>query len=277
MVGRALVVKPGAMRNIWTSGFFHGSNLNLLHFDSIFTCSSGAPTCAYAVTGQGGLGVDIYAKHLTEGTFFRKRNLFHPRRSIMDLDYLVRVFRDLIPLHTNRIDEHPTTLIVGITHWQTCENRYVEMRSHNALELIKVTCAFPFVSRPVFYQEDWWLDGGLGDPLPVIAAYEAGFRKIAVISNEPEWGPNLKYGKLAAFLSYPRSRAARKAIQENDRRYAEAWEFILHPPSDCEIRWVAPDQILPCSLFEQRRARLEDIWRRGVEMGVKRGGELYFI
>lgn len=258
------------MKCVWTSGFLHEAGFHVGDFGAVYTSSAGAPVAAYCLTGQAQVWDHIWVELLARGPFFDPMHLFQ-NRQIMDLEYMIEVFQEHVPLDVEALDESPTKIIVALTNYRTGLVSHVEMNASNAFTITRATCAFPHVSTPSLFNRQYWLDGGVADPLSVKKAIADGWKKVVVLSNEPPWSFNPTIGRGLSFLAYPWSRGARHAYRRMPRKFAEAWELIQNPPPGVEIRWAAPNYDLPVSMFDMNPDRL----RHAGDLGMRAGRQLW--
>lgn len=113
-------------------------------------------------------------------------------------------------------------------------------------------------------------DGGLGDSIPVIRAYEQGARDITVVLSRPR-GYRKHRGRTPRLIQqffHDHSRLF-EAVLARGERYNRALDFIESPPADCRISVIAPPADFAVSRFTREEAQLEV----GYQVGCRKGSE----
>jgi predicted patatin/cPLA2 family phospholipase len=262
------------MRGAYTSGVLeaiaeNGSQAS--RFDLVVACSAGASTAASLLAGQPRRNRTIYLDHLTGGKFIRWRRLFW-RGDIMDVDYLTDdVHGKLCPLDLDALRRNPIPLHMGVTDAETGEVQYLNNHDDDLLTALRATCALPFFyRRAVVYRGRRYVDGGVGDPVPIGKALALGAKEIVVVLTSPienrgrtrwwtpVWNRMLSSGP-----------GVRKALEERHQRYREAAALLATPPGDTRVSVVRPSRPLGVGRTTQERDKLE----RACDLGYHDGRE----
>lgn len=257
MTDVTVVLEGGGMRNAFTNAvllklrdFGFGPN----NVNTIYACSSAAPTAAYFIAGQLDRALELWTKELL------RSQIFDPYRMLRwdhasDIDTLIDTIC-AATLHAITGSDS-TDLIVNMVREKDAQILYVTCDDDNIRQILKATCALPLLTRKVIYEDERVLDGGLVDPLPVLKAYEDGHRKFLVISNRPPGHVPLERWEIAlAKFAYPRNRKLQKAILAMRERYANGMRFIRRPPPDARVFVIAPETELPSTRFCRDRQKM---------------------
>jgi predicted patatin/cPLA2 family phospholipase len=204
----ALLVEGGGMRGVCSAGGLVA--LDALgfrnSFDAIYATSAGAMNVAYMLAGQAVFGIQIYYKEINNRKFIDFRRL----RKVVDIDYLFdRVVTQVRRLDTDKVLQSPSDFYVALIDKDSAES--VVLRTKDCpgeiLALFKATTALPVVyNKPVQIGSRQYIDGGLGSPVPLLHAIQAGCTDLLVFltrppsyeSPPPEWWERQLFSRLTA-------------------------------------------------------------------------------
>jgi predicted patatin/cPLA2 family phospholipase len=175
-------------------------------FDAIYATSAGAMNVAYMLAGQAVFGIQIYYKEINNRKFIDFRRL----RKVVDIDYLFdRVVTQVRRLDTDKVLEASSDFYVALIDKDRAESVVLRTKDcpEEILALFKATTALPVVyNRPVQIGPRRYIDGGLGSPVPLLPAIEAGCTDLLVFltrppsyeSPKPEWWERRLFSTLTA-------------------------------------------------------------------------------
>src|SRR5690606_12700487 len=183
----ALVVEGGAMRGIFASGV-----LDLFHerqyrpFDFCIGVSAGALALASWLAGQHFRNYRIITDHSCRPEFIQYSRFFRGGH-MLDLDWMFEICAQEIPLDYEALAAQPTDFYVVTTRVDDGQAVYNRASVERLELLLKASCSVPVAYR--HYPEIDGVpmaDGGVGDSIPVIEAYNRGARDITVILSQPQ-------------------------------------------------------------------------------------------
>ena len=283
----ALVAEGGGQRGIFTAGVLDAW-LDAHHdpFDILIGTSAGSQNLTSFVARQKG-----YAKRLIRGLTRHKR-FFHVGRGLLgkhfvDLDwYFDKTIEPnrLLDFNTAKKNVKAREILFTATNARTREVAYLNpLKSHNSwVDLIKASSALPLLYKqgvplttPINNDEpantDFYFDGGLAAPLPVMEAYKRGATKIVVIRTVEDsyqaQSPWLQ--KVSAVMCA--SGQCPKTIDfllQHEKAYQQALTFIECPPDDVEIIQIFASEKLQSKLLGSADAQLKHDYRLGQQAGI---------
>jgi len=239
----ALVVEGGAMRGVFAAGVLDKfMEENYYPFDFAIGVSAGATNLSTYVARMRGLSKTIIMQYAT------KREFFSPIRFIKgghmtDVHWLWHHSKQSLGIPAPG-EKASMPLYVGITNVDSGECEYIEATKDNVDDLMVASCALPtaFRDQPIIDQTRY-VDGGVADAIPVKQAYKMGAKAITVVLSQPKgfkkptvkntWLLEKMYGAQPALLNTLKRRA---------HTYNETLAFLSHPPEDCEITVIAPNE-----------------------------------
>jgi predicted patatin/cPLA2 family phospholipase len=222
----ALLVEGGGMRGVCSAGGLVALDaLGLRHaFDGIYASSAGAMNVAYMLSGQATFGIQIYYKNINDKKFISFRRL----NKIVDIDYLFdRVVSRVRPLDTTKLLDAPSDFYIGVVNKATGETVLLKAQDHpkDILPILKASTAVPVVyNRSVAINSDEFIDGGLGNPVPLYEAIEHGCTDLLVFltrppsyqSAEPPWLDRWLFSRFCAYDNPALQQAFEKGYGESN-------------------------------------------------------------
>jgi len=120
------------------------------------------------------------------------------------------------------------------------------------------------------YGDNKYFDGGWGDALPVIEAYNRGAREIVVIRT---WVSGLKttqsWVDYFGSIYYRSNPVLSELFNSSFKNYNEAVEFIKNPPSDLQIIEIAPEKNLYSGTYSYSKSSILRDYRYGLDLGTQ--------
>lgn len=175
----ALVIGGGGMRGAYAGGMVHALEEAGLAgcFDEVWGSSAGAFVGTALVLGHGENAARIFSDDMACREFIDPRR-FGTRRPMVSLDHLLdHILVESKPTDWDSLVTSPVPLNVMVT-------RPSDLAPHVLTGLpdggtwkaaMRATAAIPLLAGPpVRVGEDEWIDGSVGDPLPVARALRSG-------------------------------------------------------------------------------------------------------
>lgn len=266
---RALVFGGGGMYGAYDLGVLSIFASEKLEIDTIYTGSSGVFASSYFVAEQIYEYIDIWRK--IEGkSFINFWNLLKFRK-VLDLDCLIKdIEAGECGLDFEAITSSNTRLVYPLTTYPNGEAVYPTANSdrQNIINLMKASAAlFPF-HPPVAVDGKRYIDGTLGDPMPVERALSDGHDEVIVVLNKPHNHRNSdKFWAFSSAVSFIFPKEIAKLIRSYRGRLKEIEGFV---GSDGRFISVRPKENLPLrSFIDTDRGRLEETLQRGKDDALK--------
>lgn len=276
------------MRGIFAAGVLDRFlDLDFCPFDLCVGVSAGANNLAAFLAGMRGRNYTIYTDYSRRPEFINtKRFLFGGH--LMDIDWLWDISIRELPLDTRQVDAAAQEYWVGVTRVRDGQVVYARPEGDNLAEILKASSAMPLVYRSVISlpgvrieagdaepsrEDDTYVDGGLGEPIPVREAVRRGARKILVIRSRPasyRMNPKKKHRLMGMSLRhYP---PLRKCLRERAERYNATLDYMRSP--DRAAEGIAIIEVNPPESFESSRTTrdlevLDRDYARGLEAGTQ--------
>jgi predicted patatin/cPLA2 family phospholipase len=182
----ALVLEGGGMRGIYTTGVLDAFLDEGLFFDYVIGTSAGASHALSYLSRQKGrarrVNVEYCRRHDYMGfaCLLRERSLFGMNLLFKKIPFLYD------PYDFETFERNAGNYYAVATNLHTGKADYLAPRkSCDVLLAAQASCSLPFVSPPVYIGDVPYLDGGIGDSIPVAKALTDGCRKAIVVLTQP--------------------------------------------------------------------------------------------
>lgn len=263
-----IVLEGGASRGVFTTGVVDVFLEKGLAFDYCVGVSAGAGNAMNYKSGQKRRVYTLAADASIHSYF----GLGQARRSrkLLDLEYLYDTLscEGSSPFDFDAYFRDPMDCEYVLTCCQTGQAAYFrENRDRQRLlTAVKASCAMPGLCRPYTIDGQHYLDGGIGDPLPVGRAMEQGCERIVLVMTKP--AANLRpadYSRMRPLLhrlygrKYP---ALYQALMTRAQRYFAQLEQILTWEQEGKVFVIRP-QICDIRVLEKDRDKLRHYYNHG--------------
>jgi len=223
-----LVLEGGGMRGIYTAGVLDVFLEEGLRFDGLIGVSAGAVHGSTFLAGQHGRSIRYFAKYCRDPRFMSVLSLVATGNAVGRRFCYHDIPDRLDPFDFDAFGRSPTEFYVAVTNLETGEAEYIKLKNlRENVEVVRASASMPYVSRVVRVNGKKYLDGGVGDSVPLGASEKLGFSKnVVVLTHERDFpiGPlsipalNWRYRK------YPRFLEALNSMPERYKKQLEAVE-----------------------------------------------------
>jgi predicted patatin/cPLA2 family phospholipase len=263
-----LVLEGGGFRGMYTAGVLDAFLQQELYFKYVIGVSAGADYGASYVSRQFGrnLAVNEYVSDpnycswfhlLSKGEYFNDHFVYH---------YLPE---HLVPFDFEAFTKSGVTMKVGLTD---CNTGKADFKTLDATDkerfatLLSATSSLPVIARPKRIDNEFYMDGGISDSIPVQQAFNDGHKRLVVILTRdvayrkdqvkflPFWKRHYRY--------YPR---LAEAIINRAAQYNQTLDMIAKLEKEGSIYVIRPNEMLPVSRMENKPKRLEKVYYMGLE------------
>lgn len=183
-----LVLEGGGSRTVFTCGILDYFLEMGIEFPYIVGVSAGATNALSYVSRQPGRNRKSQINWIQDPRYLSWRNWLKTG-NLFGWDF---IFKELphnqLPFDFDTFYANPTQLLIGTTDVRTGEVVYFrksDLSPEDLMEIAAATCRLPFVSTMAHFRNLRLLDGGIGDPIPIVQAQKDGYTKNVVILTQP--------------------------------------------------------------------------------------------
>ena len=249
-----LVLEGGAFRAVYGEGVVDALMMADINFESTIGISAGALNGISYVSGQIGRSARINLKYRHDPRYVGPKAWIR-NQSTIGFDYLFGKLNERDPLNVSRFFCTNRRFFVGAANCRTANLDIFEKNSaKDIFEVIKASCAIPFVSKIVHINGEPYLDGGIHTKVPYQWAIDQGYEKIVVVRTRPSdyrkptsfVEPRIaklwyhKYPKLIEMLTYVNDIYNRQC-EEMIRLHNAGRIFVIGPSEPVTASRLEPD------------------------------------
>ncbi len=269
-----IVLEGGAVRTIYSTGVCDALLTRDLMTDYVIGVSAGIAYGVSYVSRQIRRNLEIMVGYINDKRYMGARNLLRrDNRAYFGLEFVFSTIpNQLVPFDYDTFAAFPGEVEAVVTDLNTGAAAYFPVpRRDDSFEILRATCALPFLF-PVFHiQGIQCLDGGAADAIPYERAFERGCdRLIVVLTREREYVRrpeklqpliDLVYHKYPNFCDTMRRRA--DVYNESRRR-------LFQLEREGRVMLFAPTSTEGFHRTERDVEKIRALWQDGWDQGMAR-------
>ncbi len=244
----ALILSGGATAGAVHVGgtfYMHRQGITAKNFCCIAGTSIGGLVAAVLGAGQVEEGGKIFTDGHLHGALFRMWRIFLGKRPL-DLEHVMHLLRTVCSLDLERLHNAPIPIEVTITSCKTGKTRCVDLRGEKDIYiLLTITAALPLVHGPVWWDNEWYMDGGMGQEIPITHVLAHADHAIVMLA----WPRTERADPVSRWLArlafpWPWEGIARRTLYTIHERYNATIEVLLEEERRGRVTIVAPDRMV---------------------------------
>lgn len=260
-----LVLEGGAMRGMYTAGIvdtFLDENINV---DAIIGVSAGALFGVNYVSKQKGRALRYNKKYAKDKNYMGLYSLI-TTGSLVNKEFAYnKLPNELDPFDEKEFQKSKTKFYATVTNVETGAPEYILIKdTHKQINAFCASGSMPFVSQLVDYENQKYLDGALGDSIPIKKMQELGYDKIIVVLTKPLNYRKKKHPEFIAKMFYKEYPNLINAINTRYKHYNETLDYIEELEKDNKIFVFRPTKDLKISRVEKNPDKLQAQYDLGV-------------
>ena len=260
-----IVLEGGGMRGLYTAGVLDRLLDEQLDVDGMVTVSAGALFGVNYVSKQKGRALDYNLDYIKDKRYMGIRSLLKTG-DIVNKEFAYYT----VPFSLNVFDEEAfkqsgIDYYVTVTNLETGQAEYIKINApFQQMEALRASGSMPFVSKIIEHDGKKYLDGGVGDSIPVQKAKELGYDKLIVVLTRP--------------LEYRKTQSSRKVVdafygkypwfadklKDRHLQYNETVEKIIDMEAKGELFVIRPSKTIPIKRLERDPDKLQEIYDLGL-------------
>lgn len=264
-----LVLEGGAMRVLYTAGVLDTFMEYNILVDGAISVSAGALFGVNYFSNQNGRVLRYNKKYCNDKRYISIKSLIKTG-NIVNKDFAYyKVTNELDKFNDSEFRKNNKDYYVTITNVLTGMPEYINIKNGvlDNLEVLRATSAMPFVSKMVSINGNKYLDGALGDSIPVNKCLELGYDKVIVILTRPIDYRKKKCSILKSLfidIKYYKYPNLRKSIKERYKNYNDTLDNVIKMEKEGKIFVIRPSKKLDIKRLERNKDKLQSVYDLGV-------------
>lgn len=266
-----LVLEGGGMRGLFTAGVLDAFLDENIKADRTYGVSAGACNMISYFTGQRGRNRAVNVGFINDKRYMSWENLLRTGSLFGEEMMYHTIPEELLPFDFDKYQE------VKPDAWAVCTSvlsgRAVYIRVpydlKNQYQPILASMSLPLVSKPVPYNGDLLLDGGIADPIPAQKAIKDGCEKLIIVLTrqlgyikQPE--STLKLSK-AVYRKYP---SLIRALEKRHKVYNKELEYVRELEKEGKAVVIRPPHPVDISRTEKDTKKLNALYQEGYREAI---------
>ena len=278
MFRAAAIFEGGGMRGGYATGVIDSFLDHSIEFSRIYAVSAGACHAASFISKQRNRAFRISTNYLHDKDYCSIKNLI-TTGNLFGADMLFnRLHTELDPFDYETFEKYAGIFYATVTNVETGEAEYLPVTGSSArssFKEVQASSAIPLLATIVDINGKHYLDGFVGDSVPIRKSLEDGNRKNILILTRPKGyrkGEDktlplvrIKYRKYPEFV-------ARYA--DRPKRYNETMDFIDRLEQEKKIVVIRPKQDLDVGMVTKDKGKLQHIYNLGFEDAEEKAEEI---
>lgn len=177
---------------------------------------------------------------------------------------------DLIPNYLDPYDfetfgKYEGKAYAVVTNIRTGKAEYMQLKDmHEDILAVRASSSMPLVSRKVKIGEEYYLDGGLADSIPIARSIDDGNEKNVVIMTKETGFRREPESALAAIKArYARYPKIYELMKTRDQQYNETLDFLEKMEKEGKAFIIRPKRKSAVGRVEKDKRKLDALYEEG--------------
>lgn len=262
-----LVLEGGAMRGIYTAGVIDTLMKENILVDGIIGVSAGALFGMNYKSKQIGRVKRYNENYIKDKNYFGI-NSYLKTGNVMNEEFCFhKLINELDPVDFDEFKNNKVEFYVVVTNIESGNAEYIkinDLRNKDELEYLRASGSMPFFSKIVNVNNKKYLDGAIGDSIPLKKMKELGFDKLIVVLTRPKGYKKkkklFKFGKFY-YKDYP---LFVKKINERYKNYNNEINYIEKEYKNNNIVVIRPSRLIKIKRIEKNIDKINEMYELGV-------------
>lgn len=268
-----LVLEGGGMRGVYTAGVLDALINQNYCADYLIGVSAGCTNGASYISWQKERGMRTNINYIDDKRYLSFSS-YLKTGSLFGMDFLFYdIPEKLDPFDYDSCFKSKCDYRVGVTNIETGKEEYFgkeALKKEDRNIVLRASVSLPIASPIVEIKGKKYLDGGIGDPIPIRRAFEEGCDKvIVVLTRDRGYRKGVSKGKLFFKLMYRKYPKLIELLCNRHERYNETLEYIQKMEKEGKAFVVAPEKPIEIDKFEKNKNKLFEVYKLGLADGTK--------
>ena len=261
-----LILEGGAMRGLYSAGVLDVFMKNNIKVDAVYGVSAGALFGLNYKSRQIGRALRYNLKYVNNKNYMGLYSLL-TTGNIMNKEFCFKkLVYKLDKLDFETYKKTPVDFYAVVTNLKTGKPEYIKIDdAEKDMEYFRASGSMPFVSKPVKIKGNYYLDGGISDPVPLKKVLGTKADKIIVVLTRPSGyrKKNLHLHTLYK-LFYSKFPKFVKTGSNRHNTYNKTMDLIEKYEAQKRIIVLRPSKFIKVKRIEKDTTKLQSIYNLGV-------------
>ncbi len=266
-----LVLEGGASRSLFSCGVMDALLEENILADYVIGVSAGIAYGTSYVSRQIGRNLELSVGYMHDKRYMGVKHLLNPKnRSYYNKSFAFHsIPESVVPFDFDAFakNNENRTAIAVLTNINTGKAEYHHLPSNDwnrHIDLIWASCALPIIFQPAEIDGEFYMDGGISDPIPYQKAIDDGCDKIiTVLTRERSYAKSSSSSEKLASRIYRKYPNFAKTLLQRHEKYNKSRNRLFELSDNGEIFVIMPTDTTGFSRTERRPDRLQAIFDDG--------------
>jgi len=251
---------------MFTAGMLDVFLMEGIIFNYVIGVSAGAAYGVSYVSGQYERNLKVNA-YVSDKRYCGLKHLLHTG-NFFNWDFIYKEIPEkLIPFDYKGFSSSATRMRVVVTNTRTGRPFYADLDGSSPekfRDLLAATSSLPFVSRMKQLEGEFYMDGGIADPIPVHQAFADGKKRVVVILTRDLNYRKKDSGRSVTRLYYRNYPALLQTMERRTKAYNQTLEELTGMEKEGRAFVIRPSRPIEVSRLENNPDRLRGVYDNAV-------------
>lgn len=266
-----IVFEGGAFRTIFSCGVMDAFLEHGILPDYMIGVSAGAAYGVSYASGQKGRNYEIIMKYANDKRYMGLNNMLkRDNRSYYGLKFAYETIpNELVPFNYEAFEKYPGKFEAVVTNVLTGRPEYMEVDpADKSFLLLQASCALPLLFPFIYIKDTPYLDGGLGDSIPVERAFHEGCeRVIVVLTRQPGYRKETSATVRAMTHLYRKYPMLVKSLLTRADKYNRCLDRLEQYEQEGRVMVIRPKHTDGFSKLERDLNKIDALYQDGLTQG----------
>lgn len=276
MYQAGLVLEGGGMKGIYTAGVLEFFLDKEIEFSSCYGVSAGACHLCSFLSKQKKRAYRVAVNYLDNKKYCGAFSLL----TTGDL-FGADMCYDLIPNYLDpydfeAFDRYEGKAYAVVTNIRTGEAEYIQLKDmHEDIQAVRASSSMPLVSRKVKIGDEYYLDGGISDSIPIRKSIaDRNEKNVVILTKETDFRRKTESHMALIKARYARYPKVYELMKERDKQYNKTLDYLKEQEKEGKAFIFRPKKKSPVGRVEKDRSKLDALYEEGYEDAQERYVEL---
>lgn len=276
MYQAGLVLEGGGMKGIYTAGVLEFFLDKEIEFSSCYGVSAGACHLCSFLSKQKKRAYRVAVNYLDSKKYCGVFSLL-TTGDLFGVDMCYNLIPNYLdPYDFETFNQYEGKAYAVVTNIRTGEAEYIQLKDmHEDIQAVRASSSMPLVSRKVKIGDEYYLDGGISDSIPIRKSIADGNGKNVVILTK-EIGFRRKTESQMALIKarYARYPKVYELMKERDVEYNKTLDYLEEQEKEGRAFIFRPKKKSTVGRVEKDKSKLDALYKEGYQDAQERYVEL---
>ena len=270
-----ILFEGGAMRGMYTAGVIDVLLEMGIKADVVIGVSAGALFGINYKSRQKGRALRSNLKYVNDKRYMSFYNLL-TTGNIVNEDFCFNEIPNILDdFNYGSFKKSKGDFYATVTNVNTGEAEYIKIEDcKKDIQALRASGSMPFVSQPVEYNGEYYLDGGIPDSIPINKIMSMGLDKVIVVLTRPNGYRKKRASVTPAKVMYKKYPKMIETMKNRYKVYNKSLDEIKFLESEGDIFVVRPSELIKIKKMEKNEDKLKNMYNLGYNDLNSRKSEL---